>query len=77
MQGAMLMADWPEGFLEHELTEEVWEEGVLVKRGLRLRIGIDWGPVAVRLVPRTGRLDYVGRPMNRAARIAARAKAAT
>ncbi|KAG2494400.1 hypothetical protein HYH03_007452 [Edaphochlamys debaryana] len=77
MLEAMLAADWPAGFLEHELTEEEWKDGVLVKRGLRLRIGIDYGRAMVRLVPRTGRLDYVGRPMNRAARIAAKAKAAT
>ncbi|KAG2494402.1 hypothetical protein HYH03_007454 [Edaphochlamys debaryana] len=77
MLDAMLTANWPEGFLDHELTEEEWEDGVLVKRGLRLRIGIDYGRAMVRLVPRTGRLDYVGRPMNRAARIAAKAKAST
>lgn len=50
---------------------------VLLKRGLRLRMGIDYGQAMVRLVPRTGRLDYVGKPLNRAARIAAKAKAAT
>ncbi|KAG2494430.1 hypothetical protein HYH03_007482 [Edaphochlamys debaryana] len=77
MLDAMLRAEWPEGFLDHELTEEVLKDGVLVKRGLRLRIGIDYGRAMVRLVPRTGRLDYVGRPMNRAARIAAKAKPAT
>jgi class 3 adenylate cyclase len=149
MLDAMLVSDWPEGFLEHELTEEVWEgtygmrfvydahvppavvrsdeplqayslalsvthgiryseapfavhhpssprkadaaslhspslptglpiaAGVLVKRGLRLRIGADLGCAMLRPVPRTGRLDYVGRPMNRAARIAAKAKAAS
>ncbi|KAG2485185.1 hypothetical protein HYH03_016074 [Edaphochlamys debaryana] len=77
MLQAMLTADWPAGFLEHELTEEQWSDGVVVRRGLRLHIGIDYGRAMVRLVPRTGRLDYVGRPMNRAARIAAKAKAAT
>ncbi|KAG2494440.1 hypothetical protein HYH03_007492 [Edaphochlamys debaryana] len=77
MLDAMLKTEWPEGFLDHELTEEVLKDGVLVKRGLRLRIGIDYGRAMVRLVPRTGRLDYVGRPMNRAARIAAKAKPAT
>ena len=51
--------------------------GVLIERGLRLRIGVDYGRAMVRLVPRSGRLDYVGRPMNRAARIAAKAKAAS
>ncbi|GIM05447.1 hypothetical protein Vretimale_9880 [Volvox reticuliferus] len=77
MLEAMLAAAWPEGLLDHELTEEVWEDGVLRTRGLRLRIGIDCGAAMIRLVPRTGRLDYVGRPLNRAARIAAKAKAAT
>ncbi|KAG2434337.1 hypothetical protein HYH02_012357 [Chlamydomonas schloesseri] len=77
MLQAMLTAEWPDGFLEHELTEEAWEGGVLVERGLRLRIGVDFGRAMVRLVPRSGRLDYVGRPMNRAARIAAKAKAAS
>ncbi|KAG2487108.1 hypothetical protein HYH03_014221 [Edaphochlamys debaryana] len=77
MLDAMLGAQWPPGFLEHELTEEEWQDGVLMRRGLRLRIGIDCGRAMVRLVPRTGRLDYVGRPLNRAARIAAKAKAAS
>ncbi|PNW81448.1 hypothetical protein CHLRE_07g356550v5 [Chlamydomonas reinhardtii] len=77
MLQAMLTAEWPDGFLEHELTEEAWEGGVLIERGLRLRIGVDYGRAMVRLVPRSGRLDYVGRPMNRAARIAAKAKAAS
>ncbi|GIL53702.1 hypothetical protein Vafri_9149 [Volvox africanus] len=77
MLEAMLAAAWPEGLLDHELTEEVWEGSTLLKRGLRLRIGIDCGAAMIRLVPRTGRLDYVGRPLNRAARIAAKAKAAT
>ncbi|KAG2423038.1 hypothetical protein HXX76_015554 [Chlamydomonas incerta] len=77
MLQAMLTAEWPDGFLEHELTEEAWEGGRLVKRGLRLRIGVDYGRAMVRLVPRSGRLDYVGRPMNRAARVAAKAKAAS
>ncbi|GLI60236.1 hypothetical protein VaNZ11_002325 [Volvox africanus] len=77
MLDAMLEMPWPDGLLEHELTEEVYEGGALVKRGLRLRIGADRGCAMLRPVPRTGRLDYVGRPMNRAARIAAKAKAAT
>ncbi|GIL85089.1 hypothetical protein Vretimale_9904 [Volvox reticuliferus] len=77
MLEAMLEAAWPEELLDHELTEEVWEGSTLLRRGLRLRIGIDCGAAMIRLVPRTGRLDYVGRPLNRAARIAAKAKAAT
>ncbi|GLI67004.1 hypothetical protein VaNZ11_011072 [Volvox africanus] len=77
MLEAMLAAAWPEGLLDHEVTEEVWEGSTLLRRGLRLRIGIDCGAAMIRLVPRTGRLDYVGRPLNRAARIAAKAKAAT
>ncbi|GIL89225.1 hypothetical protein Vretifemale_17026 [Volvox reticuliferus] len=77
MLDAMLGMPWPDGLLDHELTEEVYEGGALVKRGLRLRIGADRGCAMLRPVPRTGRLDYVGRPMNRAARIAAKAKAAT
>ncbi len=53
--------------------EEVRRDGRVVLRGLRVRLGLEAGPAAARLVPRTGRLDYTGRTMNRASRIASKA----
>ena len=40
--------------------EEVSSGGRLMLRGLRLKVGLEWGPAAARLVPHTGRLDYTG-----------------
>ncbi|GIM07984.1 hypothetical protein Vretimale_11981, partial [Volvox reticuliferus] len=44
-------------------------------RGLRLKIGIDVGPVKAEINAVTGRVSYRGKAMNRAARIAAKAPA--
>jgi len=46
----------------------------LVFRGLRLKCGIDYGPVRADIAPATARVTYRGRVMNRAARIASVAK---
>lgn len=51
--------------------------GVLRCRGLRLKIGVDWGLAMMRANPVTGRLDYLGRPLNRAARFVDKAKPGT
>ncbi|KAG2500097.1 hypothetical protein HYH03_001680 [Edaphochlamys debaryana] len=42
----------------------------IVERGLRVKVGIDVGPVTYSLTPASGRLSYRGKVMNRAARVA-------
>ncbi|KXZ51491.1 hypothetical protein GPECTOR_12g454 [Gonium pectorale] len=70
---------WPSALLENALCEEltvtgVGPDGELVQtvlfRGLRVKAGLDYGPVQASLNAATGRLSYRGRVMNRAARIA-------
>eukprot|EP00198_Chlamydomonas_reinhardtii_P009142 XP_001698479.1 predicted protein [Chlamydomonas reinhardtii] len=77
LQEAALELPWPAALLEHDYGEEVWRDGSVVLRGLRLRVGLETGPATARLVPRTGRLDYTGRTLNRASRIASKAAAGT
>ncbi|KAG2428782.1 hypothetical protein HXX76_011482 [Chlamydomonas incerta] len=77
LQEAALELAWPEPLLEHDYGEEVRRDGSLILRGLRLRVGLEVGPATARLVPRTGRLDYTGRTLNRASRIASKASAGT
>ncbi|GFR41358.1 hypothetical protein Agub_g2041, partial [Astrephomene gubernaculifera] len=45
------------------------------ERGLRVKVGLDVGPVTYSLTASSGRLSYRGRVMNRAARIAGKAAA--
>jgi len=49
-------------------------KGVLLFRGLRLKVGIDWGAVKADLHAATARVTFRGRVMNRAARISSVAK---
>eukprot|EP01064_Diplonema_japonicum_P004912 TRINITY_DN13247_c0_g3_i1.p1 TRINITY_DN13247_c0_g3~~TRINITY_DN13247_c0_g3_i1.p1 ORF type:complete len:848 (+),score=149.03 TRINITY_DN13247_c0_g3_i1:54-2597(+) len=58
-------AQWPNQILDHPLckkTEGLWN-------GLRVRIGIHTGPVKLELNPTTGRTDYMGPTVNKAARV--------
>ncbi|KAG2490769.1 hypothetical protein HYH03_010919 [Edaphochlamys debaryana] len=72
-QERALELPWPQALLEHEAAAEVRRDGRVVLRGLRLRVGLEGGPAIARVVPRTGRLDYTGRTLNRASRIASKA----
>uniref|UniRef100_A0A7S3R8N7 Guanylate cyclase domain-containing protein n=1 Tax=Dunaliella tertiolecta TaxID=3047 RepID=A0A7S3R8N7_DUNTE len=47
---------------------------VLLFRGLRIKVGIDWGPVKADLHAATARVTFRGRVMNRASRISDLAK---
>lgn len=44
-----------------------------MSRGLRLKAGCDLGRVTAAVNPTTGRMDYRGKAMNKAARVAAKA----
>jgi len=55
------------------LMHEPSQPAVVLMRGLRLKVGIDMGPATGMINPVTGRMDYKGRVLNRAARISAKA----
>ncbi|EFJ44288.1 hypothetical protein VOLCADRAFT_95425 [Volvox carteri f. nagariensis] len=75
---------WPGALLGHALCEELTVAGLdetcqpverVLFRGLRIKAGLDYGPVRAAVNAATGRLSYRGRVMNRAARIAGKATA--
>jgi predicted ATPase/class 3 adenylate cyclase len=69
-QEALLEAPWPQELLaQPEAAEEVGPRGLL-NRGLRVRMGVHVGEPECRVDGRTGRVDYVGRAVNAAARVA-------
>ncbi len=68
-QEALLQAPWPAELLaQPEAAEEVGARGLL-HRGLRVRMGVHVGEPECRVDGRTGRVDYVGRVVNAAARV--------
>ncbi|KNC48624.1 adenylate and guanylate cyclase catalytic domain-containing protein [Thecamonas trahens ATCC 50062] len=72
LQSALLRAAWPEALLDasRPLTRpEHAASGELIWRGLRVRMGIHLGTPQSRLDPVTGRMDYFGPMVNRAARV--------
>ncbi|KAJ9472403.1 Adenylate cyclase [Diplonema papillatum] len=69
-QVELLAKDWPADLLKHPLCREVKaEDGTTIWRGLRVRIGIHTGPARLELNPTTGRTDYMGPTVNKAARV--------
>lgn len=69
-QEALLHVSWPKALLEEaDAAEESAAEG-LVHRGLRVRMGVHVGEPDCRMDPSTHRLDYLGPPVNIAARVA-------
>ena len=73
-QIGLLSAEWPRELLECQDGAVVYDsEGVLVQRGLRVRMGVHWGAPECERDPITRRMDYYGPMVNRAARINASA----
>ncbi|RKH15792.1 cyclase [Corallococcus sp. CA047B] len=69
-QEALLHVTWPAALLaEQDAAEEDSPEG-LMHRGLRVRMGVHVGEPDYRMDPSTHRLDYLGPPVNIAARVA-------
>ncbi|WNG22552.1 ATP-binding protein [Cystobacter fuscus] len=69
-QQALVEAPWPEVLLaEPDARVERGPHGVM-HRGLRVRMGVHLGEPECRLDERTGHMDYFGRMVNAAARIA-------
>jgi predicted ATPase/class 3 adenylate cyclase len=70
VQEVLLDAPWPEEILaQPEAAQERGPAGLLY-RGLRVRMGVHVGEPERRVDTRTGRVDYVGRMVNVAARVA-------
>ncbi len=68
-QEALVRAPWPADLLAHpEAAEEQGPRGPL-HRGLRVRMGVHVGEPECRVDERTGRMDYLGRMVNVAARV--------
>lgn len=69
-QEALVAATWPDEILADELASvETAPDGRVLRRGLRVRMGVHVGEPECRPDPVTGRMDYFGPPVNRAARI--------
>lgn len=69
-QAGLLAAAWPDEILHAEsAAEERSASGALLHRGLRVRMGAHGGEPECRVDPTTGRMDYFGPVVNRAARI--------
>lgn len=70
VQESLLVADWSGLIMSSKFSNEVRNpRGVLLFRGLRVRIGVHVGPVSSTLDRVTHRMDYYGSSVNRAARI--------
>ncbi|HVG62739.1 MAG TPA: adenylate/guanylate cyclase domain-containing protein [Hyalangium sp.] len=70
VQEVLLSAPWPEELLAQPEAAEVRGKRGLLFRGLRVRMGIHVGEPDLRVDARTGQVDYVGRMVNVAARVA-------
>ena len=70
LQSSLLTADWPEQILQWPgCNEERSSNGTLLWRGMRVRVGIHVGFPTYQVDPVTGRMDYLGSPINKAARV--------
>ncbi|GAX82245.1 hypothetical protein CEUSTIGMA_g9673.t1 [Chlamydomonas eustigma] len=75
LQLALLRVQWSQELLQTQAgSEVVSQDGLLLFRGLRACVGLFHGSVT-RIIPHraTGRADYFGQPVNRAARFLAAA----
>ncbi|OCF34239.1 adenylate cyclase [Kwoniella heveanensis BCC8398] len=73
-QIGLLSQEWPRELLEAHDGKVVHDSnGVVIQRGLRVRMGVHWGAPECEKDPITRRMDYYGPMVNRAARINASA----
>jgi len=72
VQERLVAAAWPDALIARDVAaEESAPDGRRIRRGLRVRMGVHLGEPVCRPDPVTGRMDYFGPVMNRAARVAA------
>ncbi|KAI9792749.1 MAG: cysteinyl-tRNA synthetase [Piccolia ochrophora] len=70
IQSQLLEVQWPAEVLNSVHGQEVLDaDGNIIFRGLSVRMGIHWGTPVCEPDPVTGRMDYFGPMVNRAARI--------
>ena len=70
VQATLLALDWPAGILAlSDAAEVAAPNGDLIFRGLRVRMGIHVGEPDPHVDPLTGRMDYFGPVVNKAARV--------
>eukprot|EP00756_Hemistasia_phaeocysticola_P036393 Hpha_TRINITY_DN16640_c1_g1::TRINITY_DN16640_c1_g1_i2::g.183719::m.183719 len=68
----LVQSEWPSTLCEHPLCRRVeGSQGVPLWHGVRVRIGINWGPVQAELNPVNGRFDFFGTTVNTASRVEA------
>ncbi|MBF0546342.1 MAG: AAA family ATPase [Candidatus Riflebacteria bacterium] len=70
VQKRLLEETWPKALLANPLASEILaDDGTLLHRGLRVRMGGHLGAPDCRPDPVTGRMDYFGPVVNRSARV--------
>eukprot|EP01004_Peranema_trichophorum_P004634 NODE_3543_length_1331_cov_61.702815_g3097_i0.p1 GENE.NODE_3543_length_1331_cov_61.702815_g3097_i0~~NODE_3543_length_1331_cov_61.702815_g3097_i0.p1 ORF type:complete len:278 (+),score=62.50 NODE_3543_length_1331_cov_61.702815_g3097_i0:120-836(+) len=70
VQRSLLMSPWPDSLLEDALCKVTYDkEGMLIWRGLRVRMGMHVGEPQVDVDLETLRADYFGTVVNTAARV--------
>lgn len=74
VQLALLQVKWPDQLLTHPAAKEEWsEQGVLLYRGLRVRMGVHYGDPKPHLDRVSSKTEYVGPVANSSVAIAAHA----
>eukprot|EP00756_Hemistasia_phaeocysticola_P007118 Hpha_TRINITY_DN14126_c0_g9::TRINITY_DN14126_c0_g9_i1::g.10695::m.10695 len=69
-QQRLVDCNWPADLYKHPLCARVTGSGgQRLWNGLRVRVGVNYGPVRVERNPVTGRYDYFGQTVNVAARV--------
>eukprot|EP00002_Diphylleia_rotans_P011899 TRINITY_DN233_c0_g2_i11.p1 TRINITY_DN233_c0_g2~~TRINITY_DN233_c0_g2_i11.p1 ORF type:complete len:1491 (-),score=353.01 TRINITY_DN233_c0_g2_i11:2172-6428(-) len=68
-QEMLVTAEWPESILSHPSACRVQSKNITIFNGLRVRMGIHWGEPICKEDPITGRMDYFGQVVNKAARV--------
>ncbi|WFD07301.1 adenylate cyclase [Malassezia vespertilionis] len=74
VQLRLLTIDWPQEILDSYEGKPVYDDdGTLIHRGLRVRMGIHFGTPVCEVDPVNNRMDYFGPMVNRTARISSAA----
>eukprot|EP00002_Diphylleia_rotans_P006635 TRINITY_DN159_c0_g1_i7.p1 TRINITY_DN159_c0_g1~~TRINITY_DN159_c0_g1_i7.p1 ORF type:complete len:2480 (-),score=532.94 TRINITY_DN159_c0_g1_i7:244-7683(-) len=68
-QEMLIGCDWDSELLDHPAAQLESYNGRIIFRGIRVRMGIHYGEPICREDPVTGRMDYFGPVINRAARV--------